>query len=257
MSPASASSIRSAAGIITELEIPPSSLSTAALDWLPFLLQTSDALFPTGAYAHSLGFEEVVRLGLVRDETSLAAYLTEQIIPAQQQHELPYLHFAHSAGRDGNLADLRRLDEEIGAWKLAAEARQASAQLGLRRLKALRTISDAPLLAAFEMLVTHGACAGHHLVVCGLQASIERLPLEAALLAYFYQSLAAICAAAMKLIRIGQDGCQRVLRAASREADSVVRRSLLVGRTNAGWFNPILEIAAMRHERADERLFIS
>jgi len=227
------------------------------LDWLPFLLQTSDALFPTGAYAHSLGFEEIVRLGLVKDERSLGAYLREQIIPAQQQHELPYLRFAHRAAGDGHLAELRRLDREISAWKLAAETRSASAQLGTRRLRALRTITDAPLLAAFETLISQRACAGHHLIVCGLQASVEGLPLAAALHTYFYQSLAAICAAALKLIRIGQDGCQRVLRAASAEAATVVSCSLTVARADAGWFNPLLEIAAMRHERADERLFIS
>ncbi len=227
------------------------------LPWLPFLLQTSDALFPTGAYAHSLGFEEIVRLGLVRDEATLGAYLRAQIIPAQQHHELPYLRFAHTAARDGHLAELRRIDRAIGAWKLAAETRTASAQLGTRRLRALRTITDAPLLAAFETLIARGACAGHHLTVCGLQASVERLPLEAALATYLYQALAAICAAALKLIRIGQDGCQRVLRAASAEAAAVVSGSLAIAREDAGWFNPLLEIAAMRHERADERLFIS
>jgi urease accessory protein len=121
----------------------------------------------------------------------------------------------------------------------------------------MRAINDAPMLAAFEMLVDRGACAGHHLVVCGLQASAESMPLTAALTAYYYQSLAAICAAAMKLIRIGQEGCQRVLRAACTEAKVVVAASLNVGREDAGCFNPLLEIASMRHERADERLFIS
>lgn len=227
------------------------------LAWLPFLLQTSDALFPTGAYAHSLGFEEIVRLGMVRDERSLGDFLHAQIIPAQQQHELPYLRFAWEAARDGHLAELRRLDLEISAWKLAAETRSASAQLGTRRLKALRTICDAPLLAAFDTAIARGACAGHHLVVCALQASVEGIPLEAALAAYFYQSLASLGAAALKLIRIGQDGVQRSLRAASMEAHSVIQASLLVSREDAGWFNPVLEIASMRHERAFERLFIS
>jgi len=227
------------------------------LHWLPFLLQTADALFPTGAYAHSLGFEEIVRLGLVRDERSLGNFFHEQVIPAQRRHELPYLRFACEAARDGDLAELRRLDWEISAWKLAAETRLASAQLGTRRLKALRTIADAPRLVAFDTLVARGACAGHHLVVCGLQASVEGIPLEAALAAYFYQSLAALGAAALKLIRIGQDGVQRVLRAASTEANTVIPASLLVSRADAGWFNPLLEIASMRHERAFERLFIS
>jgi urease accessory protein len=224
------------------------------LSWLPFLLQTSDALFPTGAYAHSLGFEEIVRLGLVKNEASLGAYLREQIIPAQRQHELPYLRFACEAA---SLDEWCALDAEISAWKLARESREASAQLGGRRLQALRTIAETPMLTEFAEAIEQGRASGHHLVVCGLQARIEGVPLDAALLTYFYQSLAAICAAAMKLIRIGQDGCQRVLRTACREAEAVVRSSGAVAREDAGWFNPLLEIAAMRHERADERLFIS
>ena len=222
--------------------------------WLPFLLQTADALFPTGAYAHSLGFEESVRLGIVRDEASLLGFLSGQIIPAQRQQELPYLRFAFDAR---GLDDVCAIDREIGAWKLARETREASAQLGVRRLKALRTISDAPLLADFEQAIAGQRASGHHLVVCALQARVENIPLEAALATYFYQSLAAICAAAMKLIRIGQDGCQRSLRAAAVNPQATVRDSLAVAREDAGWFNPLLEIASMRHERADERLFIS
>jgi len=224
------------------------------LSWLPFLLQTSDALFPTGAYAHSLGFEEIVRLGLVKDEASLGAYLREQIIPAQRQHELPYLRFACEAA---NLDEWCALDAEISAWKLARESREASAQLGGRRLRALRTISDATVLAEFDDAIQQGRASGHHLIVCGLQARIEGLPLEAALTTYFYQSLAAICAAALKLIRIGQDGVQRTLRTAGAETARVTAASRTIAREDAGVFNPLLEIAAMRHERAEERLFTS
>jgi urease accessory protein len=224
------------------------------LGWLPSLLQTSDALFPTGAYAHSLGFEEIVRLGLVKDEASLATFLQDQLIPAQRQHELPYLRFACAAE---SLEDRCSVDHEISAWKLARESRQASTQLGGRRLRALRTISAAPEYTAFEEAVQAGTAAGHHLVVCGLQARVECIPLSAALTTYYYQSLAAVCAAALKLIRIGQDGCQRVLRAASLQAQATVQHSLAVAREDAGWFNPLLEIASMRHERANERLFIS
>lgn len=229
-------------------------MTDETLPWLPFLLQTADALFPTGAYAHSLGFEESVRLGIVRDEASLRRYLLEQIVPAQQQQELPYLRFAVSAE---GLEECCAIDREISAWKLARETREASAQLGGRRLKALRTISDAAILAEFEAAIHDGRASGHHLVVCGLQARAESVPLTAALHAYFYQSLAAVCAAALKLIRIGQDGCQRVLRATCTDAGEVVERSLAITRADTGWFNPLLEIAAMRHERAEERLFIS
>jgi len=224
------------------------------LTWLPFLLQTADALFPTGAYAHSLGFEERVRLGGVRDEASLRDFLFQQILPAQERQELPWLRFAFDAA---DLAELCAVDREVSAWKLARETREASAQLGVRRLKALRTISDAPLLAEFESAIAAGRASGHHLVVCAVQARVEGIPLDAALTTYCYQSLAAVCAAALKLIRIGQDGVQRTLRTAGAETARVIAASRTVARGDAGTFNPLLEIAAMRHERADERLFIS
>jgi urease accessory protein len=164
------------------------------------------------------------------------------------------LRFAFQAE---GMEQLCAIDREIDAWKLASETRLASAQLGVRRLKALRTISDAAAFADFEMAVQEGRASGHHLVVCALQARAQEAPLAAALAAYFYQSLAAICAAALKLIRIGQEGCQRALRAACATAEEVLRRSFAVVREDAGCFNPILEIASMRHERANERLFIS
>ena len=229
-------------------------METPDFSWLPFLLQTSDALFPTGAYAHSLGFEESVRLGVVRDEASLREFLRDQIVPALEQQELPWLRFAHDAA---GLDEICAVDREISAWKLARETRAASAQLGGRRLKALRTISDAPLLAEFERAIAERHATGHHLTVCALQARVETMPLAVALTAYFYQTLAGVCAAALKLIRIGQDGVQRSLRAAAAEGETVICRSLAVAREDAGCFNPLLEIASMRHEHADERLFIS
>jgi urease accessory protein len=225
--------------------------------WLPYLLQTSDALFPTGAYAHSLGFEETVRLGLVRDEASLRAFLLDQIVPAQREQELPYLRFAWTAATAGDLEDLLQVDSEISAWKLSREGREASVQLGVRRMTALQGIIDLPLLSRFAELIAQGKLRGHHLTVCGVQATVQAVPLRAALLTYYYLSLSAICSAAMKLIRIGQNGCQKLLREAGAVAGEVVESSFRVEQAKAGWFNPLLEIASMRHERAEERLFIS
>jgi urease accessory protein len=85
----------------------------------------------------------------------------------------------------------------------------------------------------------------------------EGFPLSAALSTYVYQSVAGLCSAALKLIRIGQDGCQRVLRHAVMQTGRVVESSLGIEREDAGWFDPLLEIASMRHEYANERLFIS
>ena len=228
--------------------------SNLKLSWLSALLQTSDALFPTGAYAHSLGFEEYARLANVRDESGLRTFVDEHLFPALAAQELPYLRFAYAAD---DFTALCEIDREISAWKLAREIREASTQVGRRRLAALRVVNDQPRYRELAEAIARSDAYGHHLTVCAVQAVVEGFPLDAALTAYFYQTIGGVCSAALKIIRIGQDGCQRVLRHALSSAGETIRTSLAVERDDAGWFDPLLEIAAMRHEFSNERLFIS
>lgn len=219
--------------------------------WLSFVLQTSDPLFPTGSYAHSFGLEEVVRLGQVHDEPSLHDFLMTQIFPGLENFELPFLRFAHDAARRSDVDALIALDRELHAWKLCRELREASIQVGTRRLHTLLKIAPNEMLVSFAGRQP----AAHHLVVYGMQMCDT--PRRAALTAYAYQTLSGFCSAALKLIRIGQEGCQRVLSDCLSNLEAVIENSMLVERASAGTFNPLLEIASMRHERAVERLFIS
>ncbi|MDP9291940.1 MAG: hypothetical protein M3O82_06220 [Verrucomicrobiota bacterium] len=219
--------------------------------WFSFVLQTSDPLFPTGSYAHSFGLEEVVRLGQIRDETTLRDFLLTQILPALENFELPFLRFAHDAAQSSDVDALIALDRELDTWKLCRELREASIQVGTRRLQTLLKIAPNEMLLSFAARQP----AAHHLVVSGIQMCAA--PRHAALTAYAYQTLSGFCSAALKLIRIGQEGCQCVLRNCLLNLDAVIETSMNVKRENAGYFNPLLEIASMRHERAAERLFIS
>ncbi len=233
------------------------------IDWLSALLQTADSSFPTGAYAHSSGLEMLTALGVVTDARSLSAFLRERVVPMLGEYELPYLGFAYKAAGAGDLAELTALDREYGAGKLPREMREASAQVGSRRLQTLARVwpvdADVPGITAGELAaaVARGEADGHAAIICGWQARRLGVPVEAAMTAYFYGSLSGYCSAALKLIRIGQEGCQRVLREALALAAPTVARALTVPRDEAGWCDPALEIAAARHERAFARLFIS
>lgn len=230
--------------------------------WLPALLQTSDSLFPTGAYAHSGGLETLVELGVVKDAPSLSAFVRGHVVPALERWELPYLRFARATALSGNLNDLVELDREYGAAKLPRETRAASAQIGTQRLRTLRKVMPenggvGEAAIKFQSSIERGEAAGHAVIVCGLQAACLHVPWEAAGAAYFYGSVAGVCSAALKLIRIGQEGCQTVLADALTLAEGTVRASGEVPRDEAGWCDPVWEIAAARHERAFARLFIS
>jgi urease accessory protein len=61
----------------------------------------------------------------------------------------------------------------------------------------------------------------------------------------------------MKLMRLGQEKCQGIIRRSVVALMPDLRAACKVPLNQAGWFNPLLEIASMRHARAAERLFIS
>lgn len=225
------------------------------MEWLPLVLQTSDPLFPTGAYAHSAGLEEIVRMEIVRDERSLGLYLHAQILPMLERFELPFLRMMRDAALHEEWEKLQEMDAELSAVKVAKEARMAARQIGRRRLLMLMEISPAPSLRAILRQIEEGRMEGHHLTVFAAQMAVA--PLEAALSVWLYQTVAGMCSAALKLIRIGQEGCQRVLRESLQSAPETIERSLAVAREDAGFFSPLADLAGTRHALAGERLFIS
>ena len=220
-------------------------------DWLPWLLQVNDSAFPSGAYAHSLGLEELVQAGVVRTPEELEGFLMSQVVPGLLAFEVPVLAAAHELARAGDLLGLRALDDELEGWKLAGELRAASRQLGSRRLAMTRLLEEGTLAAEYAAL--GGPC--HQVVVAGIE--LRRLPVAAAGCAFAQQSVAGYALAAMKLMRLGQEKCQGVIRRCVVGMAGEVAAACAVPVAQAGWFNPLLEIASMRHARAAERLFIS
>ncbi len=218
-------------------------------DWLPWLLQVNDSQFPSGAYAHSLGLEELVQRGVVATPEGLRDFLHRQIVPGLLAFELPYLARAHAAAAGGEMEKLRAMDDELDAWKLAAELRSASRRLGSRRLALVRRLAPAPFVEAYA----DSGAPCHHLIICALE--LRGAPREVAACAFAYQTLSGYAYAAMKLMRLGQETAQMLVREALLELLPRIAPSPSPGRE--GWFNPLLEIASMRHARAAERLFIS
>ncbi|MEZ0389302.1 MAG: urease accessory protein UreF [Verrucomicrobium sp.] len=221
-------------------------------DWLPWLLQVNDSQFPSGAYAHSMGLEELTQQEVVRKPEDLEKFLHEQIIPSLKAFELPFLARARAAAVAEDLQQLRALDDELEAWKLAAELRAASRQLGSRRMAMARKLDDSPILETYAS--SDAPC--HHLVICAIE--LRLLPAGAAGCAFALQTLSGYAVASMKLIRMGQERCQLIIRRAIATLAPEIEKAMIIDEAaHLGWFNPLLEIASMRHARAHERLFIS
>lgn len=218
-------------------------------DPLLWLFQSNDSAYPSGAYAHSFGLEELVEAGMIRTPADLEQFLEHQILPSLLTFEIPLFARAHAAALAGDTQTLLELDTELDAWRIPAEIRDASRRIGSQRLELLATLDASPLVLSFRTTSPRG----HHLVVSALELSSA--PLAHAARAFAFQALAGLTSASMKLIRIGQTACQQILRRILTKLGQQLESSLV--REPDGWFNPLLEIASLRHARSHARLFIS
>jgi urease accessory protein len=232
-------------------------MKAASHAWLLPLMQTTDSMFPSGSYAHSFGLEGMVQLERVQDPAGLRAFLFGTILPSLERYELPFVAHAFRAGCARDLDRVIDLDEMYGAAKATLELRQASSRFGSQRLAMLIEIAPQPFLAALEMARNEGRLDAHAPVISGVQFALGGSPLEAGLLAVYYQTFASYMTAAMKLIRMGQNACQRLLAELLEPGPEVCRIAGDVPIESAGWFSPILDLASARHESAYTRLFIS
>jgi urease accessory protein len=208
-----------------------------------------DSQFPTGGYAHSGALEEVVRLGVVRDAATFERFLAGQLVPSLLAVELPFARMAHAAAGREEVERLAALDREVAAWKPCRELREASRATGERRFRMLRELEPCELLERCERELPWK----HHAVVIGLQG--REAPVEAVSWALLVQAVAGSAGAAIKLLRIGQGVAQGIV----RRVVAGLGPALPVGEEpgGAGAFTPMIDLASMMHERAEERLFIS
>lgn len=218
------------------------------------LLQLSDSAFPTGSFSHSAGLEGLVEIGRLHDTATLQAAAQTQL-ELLATADLPVLR---GAARAGSLPDLVTLDHALAATRLASEQRAAGAATGRALLDAADALGiDDGRLSAYRDAVTRRASPGSQAVAAGVVTSALGVAVPDALTGFAYAACAALVAAGQKLLLLGQRATQRVLFALHPDITAAVAASQAHDPADPFAFAPVLEVAAMTHERQPTRLYIS
>ncbi len=215
------------------------------------LLQTTDSLFPTGAFSHSGGLEGLANEGILKTADDAERAIEEILLHSFARVDLPACGLAHRATQHGDLASIVRIDGRLDALKAPREAREASRSLGRRRLRLVAS------LESYRKLVEDGQSPGHQAVVTGMHGAREGVAREEAMLAFAYGTAAGLLSSAMKLLPIGQTRAQQLLSRLGESMPAIVQSADGKCLDDLGGFLPLLDIAAMKHERGAPRLFIS
>jgi urease accessory protein len=143
------------------------------------------------------------------------------------------------------------------ALKSTREARAATENIGRQRAELAARLHGHPLAAAYLARAAAGGWPFSAAVSAALEGRVLGAPRDAVLAGMIYSTLSATLAAAMKLLRLGQNGGQTLLTEMLGHAPALIAAASAIPLEEIGWFNPWLDIASARHETADARMFIS
>jgi urease accessory protein len=211
-------------------------------------LQMGDSSFPSGGFAFSWGLETLKADGLVVDGEGVAAFARSQL---RWRWATSDRYFVRKAALAENVEELALLDREVEAMTLARELREGSRRAGRALLRAHHSMAT-PRVDAYRAAIADERALGHLPVAQGVAWRGTGMTAEEVEAVSAYVLAAGIAQAAVRLALFGPLEAQTMLSDLRGEMVAVLNREP-PERPHA--FTPAAEIAVMRHELGDARLF--
>jgi urease accessory protein len=203
-----------------------------------------------------------VQSGEVRDAAGVENFLRVHLEGSAAPADAVLALCARQAAIDGDLAACVRFDHKVHATKPAAELREASRQMGKQTLRILCELHDGvtashSLVRDFSAEVASEATYGHHPVTYGIAGGVLDWPALELAAAYLYATSTVLIGASLRLLSLGQMAGQRILWNVQPLIAKLSRDVQTMREEDIWTFAPQLEIASMRHETLEARLFRS
>lgn len=207
------------------------------------LLTWLSPAFPTGAFGFSHGLETAIRDGAVDDTRSLTAWLAGLIEHGSAWSDAVLLKAAWTASTAEDHAALDDVAELAEALCPSLERRRETMAQGEAFLTAVAAWSPPPIVRA------------PYPVALGAAAGAAGLPLEPALAAWLHAFASNLVSVAVRAVPLGQSDALQVIAALEPVIVRTANRAAASTLDDLGSASVVSDIASMRHETLDGRLF--
>lgn len=225
---------------------------------LLLLLQWFDASFPTGAYTQSFGLETYIQEGVVRDVGTLAEFVRAYLAGPLLFTDAMALRFVYEWTSAGETERVFAVDGLLAAQCLPSEVREGVRRMGERLLRLMGELfPEQGVWAEYLTRIREHAAHGYPAVVFGLALAQAGIPLRQGLTAYLFACVNALVQNGVRAIPLGQTEGQRLLLRLHPQIMACAELALALDWDDFGAVSPGMELAQMRHERLDVRIFMS
>jgi urease accessory protein len=215
------------------------------------LLQDGDSFFPSGAVSFSWGLETLCADGVVSSGKDLKSFVLAQLSRRWLHFDRPIIVAA--AQPSVAVSTLMEIDQIVEAQTLCAELRSSSRRGGNGLLTAHIALETEGAQEYYE-LVQNGYGKGHLAPMQGFLWARRGIPPQEAAILSAHTLCIGLLGAAVRIGVIGNTGAQKILMALHCEIEPMLQLPLADFRQVYS-FMPQAEIASMRHEEAEVRMF--
>jgi urease accessory protein len=221
------------------------------------LFQLCDTNLPTGGFSHSYGLETYVQEGRVHDQATFAkwlrVYLNEQLIYSDGLAS----HLVYEALENNDFQKIWKLDRMLTVQNLSRETREGTQRMGERMLNLVEALYDVPVLAEYRNRIKEKKSFGHSSVVFTIIGHHLGVPKSTTTLYYLYSAITSLIQNAVRAIPLGQTAGQKTIQEFQKELVEAATKIQNLDEEDFGITSPGLELAQMKHERVNIRIFMS
>jgi urease accessory protein len=218
------------------------------------LMQLVSPALPIGAFAFSQGLESAFELDWVRDEASLAEWLSGVLEDGLTRCELPVLARLHEALGQEDSPSIAAWDAWLTATRETAELAAEDSRLGAS-LKRLLTSLD--LMPSEHLLTPLLPTQAGYVTLFAYTAHLRGVSVRQTLLGFAWAWLENQLAVACKALPLGHTAAQRVIEQLRPALVDAVNQALALDDDELGPVLPGLALASALHETQYSRLFRS